>query len=130
VLRSGTTTPDLCWFCIWDGYGHEDLSTGRVRNPSRDYLLYSGQIDIALSDLDLGTDQSPNLWWPDDRAWIVVTEIDYAWTYVGGSTTPIERLLASGELEVLPTKLTDSPFVGGDVVSARLEPNGVGDPPG
>jgi hypothetical protein len=122
VLSSETTTPDQCWFCVWDGYGGlEAGSAGRVRHPHRDYLLYTGPIDLAFAELDLRPEQSPNLWWPDDRAWIVVTEIDYAWTYVGGSTGLIDRLLTNDVLEVLPTKLTDSPFVDGDVVNARLD---------
>ncbi len=57
----------------------------------------------------------------------MVTEIDYAWTYVGGPRSLIDRLLANGVLEVLPTKLTDSPFDSGDVVNARLDRNGVSD---
>jgi hypothetical protein len=83
-------------------------------------MLYAGAIELALASLDVPT-VSPNLWWPDDRAWIVVTEIDYAWTYVGGSARLVERLLASNKLEVLPTKLSDKPFYSGDVVNARLE---------
>ena len=41
----------------------------------------------------------------------------------------IGRLLASDVLEVLPTKLTDSPFVSGDVVNTRLGPSDVDDQP-
>ena len=108
VLRSETTTPARCWFCVWEGFGHKDRSGGRVRLPNRDYMLYSGPIDLALASLDVPT-ISPNLWWPDDRVWIVVTETDYAWTYVGGTQRLVERLLASDVLEVLPTKLTDTP---------------------
>jgi hypothetical protein len=120
VLRPETLSPDRCWFCVWEGFGHNDHSGGRVRHPNRDYMLYAGAIELALASLDVPT-VSPNLWWPDDRAWIVVTEIDYAWTYVGGSARLVERLLASNKLEVLPTKLSDKPFYSGDVVNARLE---------
>jgi hypothetical protein len=28
VLSSETTTPDRCWFCIWDGYGGLDAGSG------------------------------------------------------------------------------------------------------
>jgi hypothetical protein len=74
-------------------------------------MLYSGPIEAALASLDLPFDTpSPNLWWPEDRAWIVLTEIDYAWTYVGGTAAHIETLLASDTLEVLPTKLSESPL--------------------
>jgi hypothetical protein len=125
LLRSETTTPGQCWFCTWEGFGfHDDLSGGRVRLPGRDYMLYTGRIELALVSLYPpfdGDSSSPNLWWPEDRAWIVVTEIDYAWTYVGGSGSLVERLLANETLEVLPTKLSDKPFYDSDAVNARLD---------
>ena len=46
---------------------------------------------------------APSLWWPDDRAWFVATEIDFNWTYVGGTRDCIEGVLADPSLEALPT---------------------------
>jgi hypothetical protein len=43
-----------------------------------------------------------NLWWPDDRAWCVATEIDLAWTYVGGPAALIGDVLANPHLEAQP----------------------------
>ena len=67
VLRTHTTAPQSCWFCIWDGYGgiddHEVAE--RVILPSRSYVLYSGSIEGALAPLISGPfTHSPNLWWP------------------------------------------------------------------
>jgi hypothetical protein len=124
VLGSETTTPDRCWFCLWDGFGGLDFGdvTERVRLPGRDYGLYAGPIGDALSPADsFGDGHSPNLWWPQDRAWIVATEIDYAWTYVGGSAALIEKLLSRDTLEVFPARLTDKPFYDSDVVNAALD---------
>jgi hypothetical protein len=42
----------------------------------------------------------PNVWRPDDRAG-VSTEIDLAWTYVGGSRTAIDDVLSEPRLEAL-----------------------------
>jgi hypothetical protein len=53
--------------------------------------------------------QSPNLWWPDDRSWCVATEVDFSWTYVGGSHALIERVLADPALEARPTQSSDRP---------------------
>jgi hypothetical protein len=47
-------------------------------------------------------DHSPNLWWPDDRAWCIATETDLAWTYVGGSAALISEVLANPRLEAQP----------------------------
>lgn len=43
--------------------------------------------------------QSASLWWPDDRAWFVATEIDLNSTYVGGSDATVAAILASPDLE-------------------------------
>ena len=54
-------------------------------------------------------DQSPNLWWPADRAWIVASEIDHTWTYIGGTAALIRSILDHTDLEALPVELTDWP---------------------
>jgi hypothetical protein len=125
VLRPATTTPLRCWFCLWDGHGGVDDGgvVERVRLPGRDYLFYAGPVETAsvpppgLEDWG----QSPNLWWPDDRAWCVATDVDYAWTYVGGTHQLIERLLDDDRLEVLPAKLSDRPFYDSDLLNSALD---------
>lgn len=52
--------------------------------------------------------QSPNLFWPDDRAWCVASEIDFDSTLVAGSTALIEALLTAPGLEVWPVEGHDS----------------------
>lgn len=131
LLRPRTATPDRCWFLVWEGYGAVDRQgvTARVELPHRNYLLAHAPIDSALASLrrtielpiELARRQSPNLWWPDDRAWIVATEVDYAWTYVGGSAALIDAILAEPRLEALRAKTTDKPFYGSDVVNAALD---------
>jgi hypothetical protein len=54
---------------------------------------------------------SPSLWWPDDRAWFVHTDVDARSTYIGGSEALIDALLSDPQLEVLPATL-DHPFDG------------------
>ena len=68
--------------------------------PSRDYMLFTGPL-AAVPELaaEGGFWQTPNLWWPDDRAWFVSTDIDLLDTYVGGSPDCIQRILDSPELE-------------------------------
>lgn len=136
TLRPFTSTPEQCWFCVWEGFGGIDFggSSERVRLPNRDYVLYAGPIEIALAALDTGPAEfasnpavqpwdshSPNLWWPEDRAWFVATEIDHAWSYVGGTKGLIASLLTTDGLEALPAHLTDDPFVNGDIINAALD---------
>jgi hypothetical protein len=90
------------------------------RGAFREYLLFRGPLEAVTSFFFGGASlfQSPNLWWPQDRSWVVATEIDDWTTYVGGSRACIEDLLASPRLEVVPSG-TDRRFdVLGDSVNA------------
>jgi hypothetical protein len=124
VLSGETTTRDQCWFCVWDGFGGIDYDgpSDRVSFPLRDYALYGGAIELALEPLDDFSDEaSANLWWPDDRAWIVATEIDYSWTYVGGTSALIEKLIRREDLEVMRASPADKPFYGSDTLNEALD---------
>ena len=122
LLRPETGTSDLCWYCIWEGHGNIEVPLPVVQLPERNYGLYSGSIDLAMAPLDVPwSDQSPNLWWPDDRAWIVVTEIDFAWSYVGGSQHLIDDIVSDSLLEAMPVHLDDAPFWISDTVNVDVE---------
>jgi hypothetical protein len=77
----------------------------RVRLPHRDYLLYRGPAEAVTALADKA--QTPNLWWPADRAWCVATEIDLRCTYVGGPAGLIAALLADDAIEALPARPDD-----------------------
>ena len=51
--------------------------------------------------------QTPNLWWPDDRTWCVASDIDLASTYVGGPRPLLDRLLNDARFEALAVQPTD-----------------------
>jgi hypothetical protein len=72
--------------------------------PNRSYILYTG----SLSELATWPWAGPNLWWPDDRAWFVATEIDFVSTYVGCGAETIRAVLTEADLEALPSRTTDS----------------------
>jgi hypothetical protein len=121
ALRSATSTPETCWFCIWIGWGWLHVSAGSIAhlggeppdwrdplveverfaasasvvgNPYREYHLFSGPVDAVVdSALPSFSHDVPSLWWPDDRAWIVATEVDLSWTYVGATEPATERVL-------------------------------------
>lgn len=110
LLRQHTSTPDRCYFCVWEGWGVMDLSLfgdARLRFKHRDYLVFTGPIEAALSFAEIGFTwfQSPAIWWPDDRAWCVATEIDMESTYVGGTDECVQALLEHSDLEVLPANI-------------------------
>ena len=126
VLRSFTSTPGNCFFCLWEGYGSIDTrlykASSRVSAPGRDYLLFHGPINAITAFLARDGNfwgHSPNIWWPEDRAWCVETDIDLFDTYVGGSRECIEAIMSNLDLEALPTTLDARLDLGGDIINAR-----------
>jgi hypothetical protein len=109
VLARHTSTPDRCWFCTWEGWAAVFLDDGpRVELPGRNYGLFVGPLAALPSLIAAQDGRSPNLWWPDDRAWCVATEIDLAWTYVGGPAALISDLLADSRVEAQPASPDDN----------------------
>jgi hypothetical protein len=80
-------------------------STPRVETHARRYFLFHGPLDAACTFAPSGSYTTPNLWWPDDRAWIVITEIDGFSTYVGGSRPAIQDVLHSPDVEAIEVTL-------------------------
>lgn len=77
----------------------------RVHLPARSYLFFEGPLEGAnefgassFTPEDF-TPQSPNLFWPEDRAWCVASEIDLSCTFVAGSNALAESLLTNPALE-------------------------------
>jgi hypothetical protein len=122
-LRGATSTPDRCWFCVWEGYGDLDDQGVRdlVRVPNRAFLLAHGSLDRAIDSFAPWRDQSANLWWPDDRAWVVASEIDFAWTYVAASAPVVDALVDDTRIEALEARVTDRFTYDSDLVNAALD---------
>lgn len=141
VLADHTRTPQRCWFAAWEGWGDPVFATiagsgdrpdpppGAVIErpkrqptfnvPGRGYYIARGPLTAALETVYgvVWEYQSPSLWWPDDRAWCVATEVDFDWTYVGGSTACIAAVLAHDHIEALPARLTDGVSYASDPIN-------------
>ncbi|WP_280252566.1 hypothetical protein [Nocardia abscessus] len=94
----------------------EVIDGPRLRIPARDYLLFRGPLNEAgqwgAADLLPGwsrTINSPNLIWPADQAWFVVTEIDLPWTGIAGTAALIEELRADASLDIEEIEPSSSP---------------------
>lgn len=134
VLAQHTTSPARCWFAAWEGFGSledgsmvmQTIDGGKTVHPppqlyrerpkqptfelpGRGYYLAKGPLTAALETVYgmKSSYQSASLWWPDDRAWCVATEIDLDSTYVGGSKECIAAVLNSPDLEALRAHLSD-----------------------
>jgi hypothetical protein len=127
LLRPFTSASEDACFMLWDGYGDlgpaiEALLRGtihRVPEPPdvpaelvggtfayRHYLVFSGPL-VAMGTWFDWRSEGPNYLWPQDRAWIVATEIDGFSTYVGGPQEAIDAVLDSPFLEAFPCTLDD-----------------------
>lgn len=124
VLAAHTTSAGRCWFCIWDGYGRYEtafppsvLDGPRVELPERTFFLLEGPLDAA-GELNLSIyPQSPNVFWPDDHAWCVTTDVDLDSTYLGGTVALVADLLADDRLEALPVGVNDPVWRDSDEVN-------------
>lgn len=106
VLGGFTATAENCWFALWEGYGWNSLPAPgegppRWRAPNRDYLLFKGSVAAATGFRYGEQIQAPTIWWPDDRAWCVATDIDCYRTYIAASAAAIDALLKDPRLEIM-----------------------------
>lgn len=139
-LAGYTTTSERCWFAVWDGRGDlyqtvplvpagsdrvvlpgilpPELHDGpRLRTAEREYVLYTGPIEAAAALGAAPDGEGPNLWWPEDRAWCVATDIDLPWTFVGGSQALVDHLCADDRLEAFPVEISDPITLDSDIVN-------------
>ena len=113
LMQEFTGSPERHYFCFWDGYGQEEFFPALRGRPKvcidlgidlRNYFLFRGRLDSGRIEQAFRS-RSPNIWWPADRAWCIITDIDAMETWVGGSAVCIERILNHPQLEVLPITL-------------------------
>ena len=76
---------------LWEKLRHAPdllLNVPRLKGQERDYILFRGSLEMVpeLSQYP-PWGQSPSLWWPEDRAWCVATEVD------GYDTLPLSAAL-------------------------------------
>ena len=78
------------------------MKSERFKLPYRDYLLARGSLFEAMKighrRADQFQPQSPNLLWPIDKSWILVTEIDFDITLIAGSEQLVEAILSADSL--------------------------------
>jgi hypothetical protein len=97
---------------LMDGVDH-DIAVATVSGPllslpDREYVLLTAAVsefadptwpDRARIGSRRGWSLTPNLLWPEDRAWFLASEIDFDSTVIGGSRALIDSILATSALE-------------------------------
>jgi hypothetical protein len=73
------------------------MMSKRLKLTNRDYLLMSGEIldstRIGYRFNGIFSTQSPNLMWPEDRRWVMASEIDFNATLIAGERELIEAVM-------------------------------------
>ncbi|MBJ7610034.1 MAG: hypothetical protein JF887_11485 [Candidatus Dormibacteraeota bacterium] len=105
ALARHTSTPERCWFSIWTGFGaipSDVRAAPTFSTREREYHLLAASAADAVEDVRKMSTLPPiNLWWPDDRAWCVATEIDLNTTYVGCDDATRDEILVLPRVEDL-----------------------------
>lgn len=115
-LAQFTSTPQDCYFCLWEGYSDvplpREVECGPlVVLPHRRYALLHG----ALSDIDRWEEDfgggspipPPALVWPADRSWCFASDVDPHWAGVGGTQEAINTLSNDPKLDVVSVRPTE-----------------------
>lgn len=115
------TAAERFWFAVWEGYGvlpEPWEAFPRVPMENRAMYLFAGtRADAGVPIEIFPWDQYANLWWPDDHAWCVASELDLMSTYVGGSRACIDAILRSPDLEAYEVSRKQTVHWDGDTVN-------------
>jgi hypothetical protein len=123
VLAGHTTTPDVCFFAFTalnNMIEHfRDISVP-TKIGKRPFQVFSGPISRIASSIGPPiASLRPNLWWPQDAAWCVGSDIDLMTTYVGASRGCVEQLLALHLIEAMRVPEDQSISRSADTVNDR-----------
>ena len=98
VLRRHTGAPDDCWFGVPAELIPADSTP--LELGTTQFWLIRGPVELAAANMAAEpAEQSAAIWWPSDRAWCVVTDLDLVTTYVGGTAACIAEVVAHPGLE-------------------------------
>lgn len=103
-------------FLLWDGYGGVDPrpfeGQPKVEHMGRSYHLLYGPL-AARTDFA----NTPNYVWPEDRAWCLVTDIDFYWAYVAGTSSCVDEIIATPALDAYATDPSNPARSGMDTIN-------------
>jgi hypothetical protein len=133
VLGRFTSTPSDCWFAVWDGYGNMPArlrTVPMIEMPNRRMVALRGPLPAAGTAFSRWTwPDSASLWWPDDRAWCVATDIDLQSTYIGAGAEGIDAVVANNSLESYAVSIDQGVHWKSDTINPTPAPTSRGPRP-
>ncbi|QII04205.1 hypothetical protein BH93_01420 [Rhodococcoides fascians A25f] len=106
VLTRNTTTPNDCWFAVWEGNTALDDVRGTAPTANiagYNYFLLRGPVSRATDTFE---GLPPNLWWPADHAWCVAQHFDFPCAYLGGRAETVADVLTLTDIESQPVRVS------------------------
>ena len=140
ILTAFTTTPERCWCAVWEGHGdliglRSDRTLPRLELQHRSMIVAEGPVsavsETSFSDPISETSpdrerrrqvegyRGPSLWWPEDRAWCVASDVDLQTTYLGAASDCVDRLIADGRIETMRATADQSVTIDADTVNPQ-----------
>ena len=122
ILRQHADGADECWATYWLGsdiFSQAQLQAPKLQLPYRESILYRGSFErmiAARPERDIwpvGGGWSPSAWWPANRSWLAVSDVDIDAFYIGCSKECADDLLSSGIRPMKPVSPL-SPTIGND----------------
>lgn len=125
-LTGHTTTPDECYYLIWEGWPDvetlcEQIGAARIDiddeagRSVRGYYLFRGDTDLRAWDHDDAGAPFDSSWpipafvWPADRAWCVVRDVDPHFATIGAGDAAIAEILSDPRIDVVDDDPTVNP---------------------
>ena len=107
TLARFTSTPQECWFCVWEGYSDVVLppAVHLIDLPYRRFALLSG----SVADIDGWTGAPPAFVWPADRSWCFTSDVDPHWAGIGGSQAAVDAVIADPGLDAVAARPSEPP---------------------
>lgn len=103
ALIPHTTTPDDAVFCLWEGYGGLEprpAGVSLLEGWSRRYYVYRGPVSAAVEFTAWPLGVNPEVVCPADRAWVLGTDTDFSWYFLGGAETAVSAVERTEGLDV------------------------------
>ena len=112
LLSENTGTSHSCCFAWWEGgFQGDRKGLEAVEMGEYEYFVFQGGVG------EFASQDSPNLWWPEDLAWCVGTNIDSFFTILGGSQNCIDKVLSHDGFEALPVNVKDWMVIAEDSIN-------------
>jgi hypothetical protein len=126
ILQNHSADTSRCFFGLsvienWLERFSADEMKPLLKLPcGRDYIVLTGPLS-AVDQLRQGPfgPAVPNMMWPFDRSWLVIGEVDFDSTLIGGSAGMVQAIVESPALEALVVKADTSLAADADKINLR-----------